>query len=101
MVYARFFDPSWNPLGPIFPVSSTLTDIEAQPAAAAGPTGSFVLAWTSGGLVPNSLPSFPPQVADGRDGSQDGVFAQRFQAPAPVCVPSSERLCLDNRFRCR
>ncbi len=101
LVYARFLDLSWNPLGPVFPVSSTLTDLEVQPAAAAGPAGSFVLAWTSGGLAPAIPPFPPPSVADGRDGSQDGVFAQRFQAPAPACVPTSEVLCLGGRFQVR
>jgi hypothetical protein len=100
LVHAAFFDRSWNPLGGDFLVSSPADDFEWQPAVAAGPTGSFVVAWTSGGQLPATLPFPPPQIADGHDGSQDGVFAQRFQAPAPpACVPTSEALCLDGRFQ--
>jgi hypothetical protein len=98
-VHAAFFDRSWNPLGGDFLVSSPADDFEWQPAVAAGPAGSFVVAWTSGGELPSILPFPPPTISDGHDGSEDGVFAQRFQAPAPVCATTSEALCLDGRFQ--
>jgi hypothetical protein len=98
-VHAAFFDRSWNPLGGDFLVSSPADDFEWQPAVAAGPTGSFVVTWTSGGELPALLPFPPPTISDGHDGSEDGVFAQRFEAPAPVCVTTSEALCLDGRFQ--
>jgi hypothetical protein len=98
-VHAAFFDRSWNPLGGDFLVSSPADDFEWQPAVAAGPTGSFVVTWTSGGELPTILPFPPPTISDGHDGSEDGVFAQRFQAPAPVCATTSEALCLGDRFQ--
>jgi hypothetical protein len=95
-VHAAFFDRSWNPLGGDFLVSSPADDFEWQPAVAAGPTGSFVVTWTSFG-VPVIIEGPPHGDADGHDGSQDGVFAQRFQAPP--CVPTPQALCLGGRFQ--
>jgi hypothetical protein len=98
LVRARFLDRSLNLLGNELAVSSVQNDGEFQPAAAAGGLGSFAVAWTSGApFAP--FPFFPP--ANGRDGSDLGVFAQRFKA-ATVCNAGSDTLCLaDARFQAR
>ncbi len=69
--------------------SSPRDDFELVPAVAAGGTGNLLVAWASGGL-PHLFPGYPP--SPGRDGSDWGVYAQRFQAPA--CAAGSEHLCL-------
>jgi hypothetical protein len=101
LIRARFFDPVWNPLGEELTVSDfdLDPDTEWDPVAAAGGQGSFAVAWNSAGqqfYFP--IPEPVPGIQDGRDGSEFGVFAQRFQAPG--CAAGSVPLCLDGgRFR--
>ncbi|HEX4496422.1 MAG TPA: hypothetical protein VIE43_12195 [Thermoanaerobaculia bacterium] len=104
LVHARPFDSSWSPLGEEAVVSSPADDSEYEPAVTTGAAGSFVVAWTSSGPPPP--PFSVPSILDGRDGSQLGVFAQRFQTtpivtPPPACVPTAATLCLLDRFQVR
>jgi hypothetical protein len=95
LLHAAFFDRAWQRRGPDFTVSSALDDFELAPAVAAGGAGSLLVAWASGGhppLFPQDGP-LPP----GRDGSEWGVYAQRFQALA--CAAGSEALCLGDGQR--
>jgi hypothetical protein len=89
VLHAAFFDRAWQRLGPDFTVSSPRDDFELAPAVAAGGTGNLLIAWNSGGF-PLLFPGGPP--SPGRDGSEWGVYAQRFQAPA--CTAGSAHLCL-------
>ncbi|HTG37172.1 MAG TPA: hypothetical protein VLB76_30005 [Thermoanaerobaculia bacterium] len=102
LVHAGLFGRSWNPLGGDFLPSSETLDSEVEPVVAAGGTGSFAVAWNSGGLWINSpIPEPVPGGQDGRDGSSFGVFAQRLQSSSP-CATGSEVLCLDGgRFQAR
>jgi hypothetical protein len=88
VLHAAFFDRAWQRLGPDFFVSSPRDDFELEPAVAAGGTGNLLVAWTSGGFPP----LFPGGIPPGRDGSEWGVYAQRFQAPA--CAAGTAHLCL-------
>ena len=101
LVHAAFFDRSWNTLrGDFKPSVPADTDTEWNPVAAAGGLGSFAVAWSSAGFIGFGIPELPPHLEDGRDGSEFGVFAQRFQAPD--CAAGSEVLCLaDGRFQAR
>jgi hypothetical protein len=105
LIQGRFFDRTWNPLGDSFQVSDSAQDTEWLPNVAAGAPGNFVTTWTSGGPAANHPPTavIPPAYGDGRDGSEYGVFAQRFETPAvaPACVPAADTLCLHGRFRVR
>ena len=97
-VHGGFFDQDWRPLEENFPVSSPIPQLlDLQPAVAAGPAG-FVAAWTNG-VVPPLFPSFPP--GNGLDGSEFGIFAQRFGFAR--CAAGSTVLCLgaDGRFEAR
>jgi hypothetical protein len=92
LVHAGFFDRSWNPLGASFLVSPLSSDNEFGPVVAAGGSGSFIAAWTSSGFDFGGIPELPAGVRDGRDGSEAGIFAQRFQAAG--CAAGSGVLCL-------
>ena len=97
-IHGGFFDRSWQPLGGEITVSAPLPNLEdLQPAVAAG-GGGFVVAWANGGQRPIFFP-FP--AGPGLDGSELGIFAQRFQTPG--CAAGSEVLCLgaDHRFEAR
>ena len=63
-VFGRRFDASGAPKGPEFRANSHTTGNQARPALALDPSGSFVVVWES----------------EGQDGSDDGVFGQRFDA---------------------
>lgn len=69
-----------------FPLNTTPTGDQIQPALAAGAPGRFVAAWAS----------------FGQDGSAYGIFAQRFGTPVEPCAPDATTLCLNgDRFRVR
>ncbi len=99
LIHARFFDRFWNPLGGSFLVSdSSSPDNEFDPVVAAGGAGSFIAAWTSSGFDFGGIPELPPGIRDGRDGSEAGIFAQRFQDAG--CAAGGAVLCLDgSRFK--
>ncbi len=63
-VYAQRFDASGGMLGPDFRVNAATTGDQSKAEAAIDASGKFVVAWR------------------GADGSDDGVFAQRFDASA-------------------
>jgi hypothetical protein len=63
-VFARRYDAAAAPVGPAFQVNTYTTGYQVTPDVAVNPDGSFVVAW----------PSF------GQDGSDNGVFAQRFDS---------------------
>jgi hypothetical protein len=88
VLHAAFFDRAWQRLGADFFVSSPRDDFELAPAVAAGGTGNLLVAWNSGGFPL----LFPGGIPPGRDGSEWGVYAQRFQAPA--CAAGTAHLCL-------
>jgi hypothetical protein len=99
LIHAAYFDRFWNTLRADFALSDPI-DTEWGPVAAAGGLGSFAAAWSSAGFIGSGIPELPPHLEDGRDGSEFGVFAQRFQAPA--CAAGSETLCLQGgRFKAR
>ncbi len=63
-IFGRRFDPSGSPQGSDFQVNTFTTGTQYRPAVAMDPSGNFVVAWES----------------DGQDGSDRGVFAQRYEA---------------------
>jgi hypothetical protein len=63
-VFGQRFSASGLPQGSEFQVNSYTTGNQAGPALASAANGYFVIAW----------------VSNGQDGSNDGVFAQRFNA---------------------
>jgi len=65
-VFGRRFGGDGTPLGTEFLVNAYTTADQFGPALAADANGDFVVSWTSGA----------------QDGSQDGVFAQRFDGLA-------------------
>ncbi|HLA77784.1 MAG TPA: hypothetical protein VJU18_09415 [Vicinamibacteria bacterium] len=75
-VLGRLFDPSGTPLGPEFLVNTYTTSTQASPAVAMNADGAFVVTW-------NSLD---------QDGSERGVFAQRF---APDATPVGPELAVN------
>lgn len=75
-VLGRLFDPSGAPLGPEFLVNTYTTSTQASPAVAMNAAGAFVVVW-------NSLY---------QDGSDRGVFAQRF---APDATPVGPELAVN------
>ena len=96
LLHAAFFDAAWRPLGTDFTVSSEPFYEESQPAVAAGGAGNLLVSWVAGGPL-FIFPEIPPGFPTGRDGSERGIFAQRFQAPA--CAASSATLCLGDGQR--
>jgi hypothetical protein len=67
-IYAQRFDAAAARMGPEFQVNTFTTSYQLFPTVAAGPAGSFVVAWESY-----------------QDGSSDyGIYAQRFDATGPV-----------------
>lgn len=75
-VLGRLFDPSGAPLGPEFLVNTYTTSRQALPAVAMNAAGAFVVAWQS--LY--------------QDGSDRGIFAQRF---APDATPVGPELAVN------
>ncbi|HEV8581044.1 MAG TPA: hypothetical protein VGX68_18415 [Thermoanaerobaculia bacterium] len=102
--FGRLFDRSWQPQGDAFAVSADPlfeNSEDLEPAVAADAFGGFSVVW-SNGRRPVWFPILlPPQILNGRDGSQFGVFGQVFGDPE--CAADSEVLCLgeSNRFRVR
>jgi hypothetical protein len=70
-VLARRITSAGVPLGPEFRVNAYTTGAQDDPAVAAGHAGSFVVTWTSAG----------------QDGSDYGVFGQRFDASGAPAGP--------------
>ena len=66
-VFGQRYDSTGAPLGPEFRVNTYKTDSQALPAAASDGAGNFVVVWTS----------------YGQDGSNAGVFGQRYKEMAP------------------
>jgi hypothetical protein len=97
LIHARFFDRSWSPLGSELTPSSDTTDLETDPAVAAGGFSNFAAVWTSNGFPPPFFPAPPPP---GRDGSGTGIFGQAYSSL--TCAAGSEVLCLQGgRFQAR
>lgn len=67
-VYAQRYNAAGVPQGGEFPVNTFTTSSQISPAVAMDADGDFVVAWKS----------------DGQDGSDDGIYAQRYQSDAPV-----------------
>src|SRR5438128_300 len=63
-VYAQRYTSAGVPQGPEFRVNTFTTGSQAYPSVAVGAAGDFVVAWQS----------------QGQDGSDDGVYAQRYGA---------------------
>jgi hypothetical protein len=63
-IFGRRFADTGAPLGPEFRVNAYTPGYHHDPSVAAAATGDFVVVWSS----------------DGQDGSDDGVFGQRFAA---------------------
>jgi large repetitive protein len=71
-VFARLFEASGKPKGPIFLVSGTRAGDQLLPQVAADERGNFVVAWQGGVYTGRNDPR------PGGDGDGAGVFAQRF-----------------------
>jgi hypothetical protein len=67
--FARRFSASGAPRGPEFRVNAYTTDLQRAPSVAADSVGNFVVAWNSR-----------------QDGSDYGVFAQRFGGLGPAAL---------------
>src|SRR6185503_8148643 len=67
-VFARRYDAGGAPLGGEFRVNTFAVDEQVDPSAAAGAAGDFVVVWSS----------------QGQDGSNYGVFGQRYGPIVPV-----------------
>jgi hypothetical protein len=61
-VFAQRYSPGGAPVGPEFRVNTYTTSHQAVPSVATDPSGNFVVVWWS----------------TGQDGSNNGVFAQRY-----------------------
>src|SRR4029078_3045322 len=66
-IVGQRYDSSGAPLGTQFRVNTT-PGSKSLPVVAAGPSGEFVVVWDS----------------DGQDGSDHGIFGQRFRPIVPV-----------------
>lgn len=73
-VYAQRFNVAGLPQGPEFRVNSYTTDDQWFPSAAMDADGNFAIAWLS----------------DGQDGSDGGVYAQRYAVSTRPAVTASE-----------
>jgi hypothetical protein len=73
-VFARRYDSAGLPLGGEFQVNTYTTRDQDEPAVAADATGDFVVVWRS----------FYDFFAPGQDGSDSGVFAQRYDSAGAV-----------------
>ena len=67
-VFGQRYDSSGSPTGPEFRVNSYTTGSQRAPSVTADDAGNFVVAWTS----------------QTQDGSNDGVFGQRYSQIVPV-----------------
>ncbi|HWP41466.1 MAG TPA: hypothetical protein VNL70_11110 [Tepidisphaeraceae bacterium] len=77
-IYAQRYDASGTPLGSEFRVNSTTGGYQYAPSVGMDPDGSgFVIAW----------------VSDGQDGSDAGIFAQRYDAGG---VPAGEEFLVNS-----
>ena len=70
-VFARRYDATASPLGLPFQVNTYITGSQSQPAVAMNGSGDFVVVWGS----------------DGQDGSNFGVFGQRYDAAGNAAGP--------------
>jgi len=67
-IFGQRYAVSGEPLGPEFRANTYTTNVQAYPAVAASALGNFVVVWES----------------NLQDGSNDGVFGQRFNMIVPV-----------------
>jgi hypothetical protein len=68
-VFGQRYDGFGAPIGPEFQVNTYTTSQQFFPSVASDPAGNFVVVWSS----------------DGQDGSENGVFGQRYaQSGAPL-----------------
>ncbi|MGQ0618746.1 MAG: Calx-beta domain-containing protein [Panacagrimonas sp.] len=70
-IYARRFDSAGVALGSDFRVNTETMGQRAFPDVAVAASGDFVVAWVSNG---------PNGSGDGQDGSDSGIYAQRYDA---------------------
>ncbi len=63
-VFGQRYDEAGRPVGEEFQVNTYTADRQTDPAVAADPSGNFIIVWQS----------------DWQDGSQGGIFGQRFDA---------------------
>jgi Ca2+-binding RTX toxin-like protein len=63
-IYARVFDPNFQPLTPEFRVNSTTTNAQTRPEVVVAPNGDWVITWES----------------FAQDGSASGVYGQRYNS---------------------
>jgi hypothetical protein len=70
-VYGQRFVPLSTPLGPEFRINTETAADQRSPSVAATQSGTFVIAWES----------------DGQDGSNLGVFGQRYSSSGPPQGP--------------
>ena len=68
-VFGQRFSVAGTPLGTEFQVNTYTTGVQAFPAIAAGPAGTFVVVWQSGSYYYGA-----------QDGSRSGIFGQRYDA---------------------
>jgi hypothetical protein len=78
-VFGQEFTGAGVPDGPEFQVNTYTTGYQNGPVVAAGPGGTFVVAWQSG-----------------QDGSFQGIVAQRFRAVGPLRVLLGSKLRLED-----
>jgi len=67
-VFGQRYASTGSPVGPEFRVNTYTTQSQRYPAVASSSPGNFVVVWTS----------------DTQDGSNDGIFGQRFRPIVPV-----------------
>jgi hypothetical protein len=70
-IFGQRFDPMGSPLGQEFRVNTFTTNFQIAPDVAADAAGNFVVVWAS----------------DGQDGSDYGIFGQRFDAAGSPVGP--------------
>ena len=70
-IFGQRYSATGAPLGPEFPVNTFTPGFQSLPFVAVAGSGNFIVVWRSGG----------------QDGSQDGVFAQRFASSGAPLGP--------------
>jgi hypothetical protein len=80
-IFARRFDSAGNPRGAGFRVNATTVNDQSDPSIGIDKVGNFMVVWTS----------------TGQDGSDLGIFAQRFGGllPAPALPGSPSAMVVD------
>jgi hypothetical protein len=71
-IFGQRYDAAGTPLGPEFRVNTYTTGYQVSQSVAADSSGNFVVVWTGRG---------------GQDGSQDGVFGQRYASSGTPLGP--------------